>query len=137
MEASKAVSDILHRKGRAAEIPQLQFNLLTAQAEAAAGMLKTDEMIALFKQALAMPGRSTAAMATAAKRIDAMAEKKRTKMVTDAGAMADALTKDTRTLLIQAASTPNGKHRQTALRALLMFAPLDNVNELLDKTEKD
>ncbi|HUS98614.1 MAG TPA: hypothetical protein VMX97_17960 [Hyphomicrobiaceae bacterium] len=135
--ATKAVSDILHKRGKDGEIPQLQFNLLLAQAEAAASVLKTNEMIARLKEALALPGRSTAGMETAARSILAFEDDLRKKVVNAAGTLATGLTDDVRSLLVKMAVAPETKDREIAVRALLMFAPMDKVSELLDKTRKE
>ena len=50
--------------------------------------------------------------------------------------MATGLTDDARDLLVKAAAAPEAETRQTALRALLMFAPVDKANELLAKTKE-
>ena len=40
-------------------------------------------------------------------------------------------------VLVKAAAAPEAGTRQTALRALLMFAPVDKANELLVKTKEE
>jgi len=135
--ATKAVSDILRKRGKDCEIPQLQFNLLLAQAEAAASVLKTDEMTARLKEALALPGRFTADMETAARSILAFEDDLRKKVVNAAGTLATGMTDDMRSLLLKTATAPETKDREIAVRALLMFAPMDKVSELLDKARKE
>ena len=135
--ATKAVSDILRKRGKDGEIPQLQFNLLLAQAEAAASVLETNEMTARLNEALALPGRSTAGMETAARSILAFDDDVRGKVVNAAGTLATGLTDDMRSLLLKTATAPEMKDREIAVRALLLFAPLDKVGELLDKARKE
>jgi len=118
------------------EIPQLQFNLLLAQAEAAASVLKTDEMTARLKEALALPGQSTAALETAARTILALEDEARNKVLNAAAALATGTTDDVRSLLLKTATAPETKDREIAVRTLLMFAPMDKVSELLDKAGK-
>jgi hypothetical protein len=134
--ATNAVSDILRKRGRDDEIAQLKFNLLLAQAEAAASMLKTSEMTARLKEALALPGRSTADMETAARSILALEDDVRKEVLYAAGKLATGLSDDMRSLLLETAAAPETKDREIAVRALLMFAPVDKVRELLDKTGK-
>jgi hypothetical protein len=134
--ATKAVCDILHKQGKDAEIPQLQFNLRQAQAEAAASVLKKTEMIAKFREAIAIPGRFTPELTVAQTRIEALAPEVKTNVVKAVAGMATGLTDDARNLLLQEASAPAGEPRETALRALLLFTPLDRINELLAKTDE-
>jgi len=129
--ATKAVSDILRKRGKESEIPQLQFNLLLAQADAAASLLKTSEMTARLEEALALPGRSAAAMETAAARILALGDDARGKVLNAAAALTTGLTDDMRSLLLQTATAPEMKDRKIAVRALLLFVSLDKVGELL------
>jgi hypothetical protein len=51
--------------------------------------------------------------------------------------MTTGLTDDARGLLVKAAAAPEAETRQTALRALLMFAPLDKANERLVKARRE
>jgi hypothetical protein len=60
----------------------------------------------------------------------------REKIVDGVGGMTIGLTEDARGLLVKAAAAPEAKTRQTALRALLMFARVDKANELLAKTKE-
>ena len=135
--ATKAVSDILRKRGKDGEIPQLQFNLLLARAEAAASLLKTNEMTARLEEALALPGRFTPAMDTAARRILALDDELRGKVVSAAGTLATDLTDDMRSLLLKMATAPERKDREIAVRALLLFAPLHKVGELMDNAGKE
>jgi hypothetical protein len=135
--ATTAVSDILRKRGKDGDIPELQFNLLLAQAEAAASVLKTSEMTARLKQALALPGKSSAGMETAARSILALDDDVRGEVVNAAGTLATGLTDDMRSLLLKTAAAPERKDREIAVRALLLFAPLEKVGELLDKARKE
>lgn len=132
--ATKAASEILLKRGKADEVGNLQFNLLKAQAEAFAGVLKMSPMLSKFKEIAALPGRFTTEMNDAAMRINSCGEAIRIKVVEGMGGMATGLTDDTRGLLVKASSASDSEMRLTALRALLMFSPLDKVNELLNKT---
>jgi len=49
--------------------------------------------------------------------------------------MATGLTEDARDLLVKAAAVREAETRRIALRALLMFASVDKVNELLATTK--
>ncbi len=133
--ATQAVSDILRKKGREKEIPQLQYNLLLAQAEAAAAVLKGGEMIAKFKEILAMPGKSSVGIEAVEKRIHALPDEVKTNTVKAVGVLVSGLFDDTRDLLVKGACEANTDNRVTALRALLLYAPEDKVNELLEKAE--
>ena len=135
--ATKAVSDILRKRGKDGEIPQLQFNLLLARAEAAASLLKTNDMTARLEETLALPGRFTPAMDTAATRILALDDELRGKVVSAAGTLATDLTDDMRSLLLKMATAPERKDREIAVRALLLFAPLHKVGELMDNAGKE
>lgn len=135
--ATKAVSDILRKKGKSDEIAQLQYNLVLAQAEAAAAVLKESDTIAKFKEILAMPGKTTPALEAAGKRINALPDEARTNVVKGAGGLASGILDDTRDLLVKTACAPDAGSRDVALRSLLLFAPADKMNELLDKTEAD
>ena len=135
--ATKAVSDILRKRGKDGEIPQLQFNLLLARAEAAASLLKTNDMTARLEEALAVPGRFTPAMDTAARRILALDDDARGKVVSAADTLATDLTDDMRSLLLKMTAAPERQARESAVRALLLFAPLDKVGELVDNAGKE
>ena len=76
-------------------------------------------------------------MEACAKRINGYEGAVRRKVVDGVGGLATGLTDDARGLLVKAAAAPEAETRQTALRALLMFAPVDKANELLAKTEKE
>jgi hypothetical protein len=134
--ATKAACEILSKQGKHDEVSKLQFNLLKAQAEASASLLKEPETLAKFKELLALPGSSTADMEACAKRIEGSEKAVREEVVVGVGAMATGLTEDARELLVEAAAAPEAETRQTALRALLMFAPVDKANELLAKTKE-
>ena len=60
--ATKAACEILRKQGKLDEVKKLQFNLLKAQAEASAALLKEPETLAKFKELLALPGKFTADM---------------------------------------------------------------------------
>jgi hypothetical protein len=135
--ATQAVSDILRKRGEHDEIAQLRFNLLLAQAEAAASVLRTDEMTARLEEAIGLPGRSAADMKGAAKRILALEDDVRKEIVRAAGALATGLSDDMRSLLLEKATGPETKQSEIAVRALLMFAPIDRIGGLLDKTTKE
>lgn len=134
--ATKAASEILHKQGKREEMNELQFNLLKAQAEASASLLKESETLCKFKQLLALPGRFTADRETCANRIADCEKAVREKIVGGVGGMTTGLTDDARGLLVKAAAAPEAETRQTALCALLMFAPVDKANELLAKTRE-
>lgn len=134
--ATNAVSDILRKRGKQDEIRELRFNLLLSQAEAAASMLKTDEMIARLKESLALPGKFSSEMEAAAIRILALEDDYRLAAVNAAGTMAAGLTDDLRSLLIQTASASETSDRKIAVRALVMFAPRGKIRELLDENNK-
>jgi tetratricopeptide (TPR) repeat protein len=134
--ATKAASDILRKKGKNDEVVNLQYNLLLAQAEAAAAMLKEGETVAQFKEIMAMPGKTIPAMESYEKRINALPDEARTNAVKSVGGLTTGLLDDTRDLLVKLACAPDAGNRSVALRSLLMFAQLDKVNELLDKIEK-
>jgi hypothetical protein len=132
--ATKAASEILLKRGKAEEVKKLQFDLLKAQAEAFAGVLKMAPMLAKFKEIVALPGRFTPEMNDCAMRINRYDEAMRAKVVEGMGGLATGLTGDTRSLLVKAGSASDSEVRLAALRALLMFSPLDKVNELMTKT---
>ena len=134
--ATKGACEILRKQGKLDEVNKLQFNLLKAQAEASAGLLKEPETLSKFKELLALPGSLTADMEACAKRIEGSEKAVREEVVVGLGAMATGLTEDARDLLVKAVAAPEAGTRQTALRALLMFAPLDRANELLAKTKE-
>ena len=119
--ATKAVSEVLKKQGKAGEIPKLQFNLLLAQAEAAAGVSKEADMIARFKEMLALPGRTTAEVNATAARIDPLAGDARSQALKALAAGVSGLTDDTRDLLVKAAASPKTEDRKIAVRALAMF----------------
>ena len=134
--ATKAACEILRKQDKLDEVNKLQFNLLKAQAEASASLLKEPETLSKFKELLALPGSFTADMEACAKRIADCEKAVREKIVDGVGGMTIGLTEDARGLLVKAAAAPEAKTRQTALRALLMFAPVDKANELLAKTKE-
>ena len=136
--ATKAASDILRKQGREAEIPALELNLLMAQAEAAAALLKEDEMIAKVREALAVSGKSNPGDAKIAARVSALNEEAGRKVVGKiAGLAASGTSEKMIEALVRAAAAPDGKNREMAIRALLISAPRDQVLELLDTTEKE
>jgi len=135
--ATKAACDILRKRGKEDEIATLQYNLVLAQAEAAAAVLNENETIARFKEILVMPGKSPAGSESFEKRINAFPDEARTNVVKEVGALASGLLDDTRGLLVKLACAPDPSNRSVALKSLLMFAPADKVKELLDKTEAD
>ncbi|MFA7157993.1 MAG: tetratricopeptide repeat protein [Kiritimatiellia bacterium] len=135
--ATKAASDILLKRGKDKEVAQLQYNLVLAQAEAAAAMLKETETIAKFKEIMALQGKSTPGIETCEKRINAFEDAVRTNVVKGIGELSAGLLNDTRDLLVKTACAADANNRSVALRSLLMFAPPDKVNELLDKIEAD
>jgi hypothetical protein len=134
--ATKAACDILRKQDKLDKVNRLQFNLLKAQAEASASLLNEPETLSKFKELLALPGSFTADMEACAKRIADCENAVREKIVDGVGGMTIGLTEDARGLLVKAAAAPEAKTRQTALRALLMFAPVDKANELLAKTKE-
>ena len=134
--ATKAAGEILRKQGKLDEANKLQFNLLKAQAEASASLLREVETLSKFNELLALPGSFTADMEACAKRIADRENAVREKIVDGVGGMTIGLTEDARGLLVKAATAPEEKTRQTALRALLMFAPVDKANELLAKTKE-
>lgn len=81
-------------------------------------------MIARFREALALPGKSSAQQHAAAARIGDLRGDAQSKAVEAVGAMATGLTHDARDLLVKAACGPKAEDRQIALRALLMFVPV-------------
>jgi hypothetical protein len=85
---------------------------------------------------LALPGSLTVEMEACTKRIADCEKAVREEIVGGVGGMTIGLTDDARGLLIKAAVAPEATTRQTAVRALLMFAPVDKVNELLAKTKE-
>ncbi len=135
--ATQSVSDILRKLGREKEVPQLQYNLLLAQAEAAAAVLKGGETIAKFREILAMPGKSSAGIEAVEKRINALPDEVKTNTVKAVGALVSGLLDDTRDLLIKGACEASADNRAIALRSLLLYAPADKVNELLNRVEAD
>ena len=70
-----------------------------------------------------------------AKRINRLERAVREKIVAGVGGMTTDLTADARDILAKAVIAPDPETRRTALRALLMFAPVDKANELLAKTK--
>jgi hypothetical protein len=135
--AAKAASEILSKQGKTDEVKKIQFTLLLAQAEASASLLKESDAIAKFKELLALPGKSTADMAACEKRINGADTAVREQVLAGMGALVTGLTDDAKRLLLKTAAAPEPATRQTALRALLMFASLDKVNELMTKMEAD
>ncbi len=135
--ATKAASEILTKQGKTDEVKKLQYNLLLAQAEASANLLKEAETISKFKELLALPGKSTPGIEACEKRINGSEAAVREKVLAGMGALVTGLTNDAKGLLLKAASAGEPASRQTALRALLMFASVDKVNELMTKMEAD
>ena len=135
--ATKAACEILRKQGKLEEVNKLQFNLLKAQAEASASLFKEAETLSKFKELLALPGSLTADMEACAKRIADCEQAVREEIVGGVGGMTTGLTDDARDLLVKAAAAPETGSRQTALCALLMFAPVDKANELLAKTKEE
>jgi tetratricopeptide (TPR) repeat protein len=135
--ATKAASEILAKQGKNDEVKKLKFNLLKAQAEAAAGLLKESDAIAKFKEMLALPGSFTADMEACEKRINGCDAAVREKMLAGTGGVVTGLSGDAKGLLLKAAASSEQETRKTALRTLLMFAPLDKANELLAKTNEE
>jgi hypothetical protein len=78
----------------------------------------------------------TADAEACAERIADCEEAVREEIVHGLGAMTAGLTDDARGLLVKAAAAPDAETRQTALCALLVFAPLDEVEELVAKTKE-
>jgi hypothetical protein len=134
--ATKGACEILRKQGKFDEVNKLQFNLLKAQAEASASLLKEPETLSKFKALLAIPGGLTADREACAKHIEGSEKAVRKEVVVGLGAMATGLTEDARDLLVKAAAAPEAEARQTALRVLLMFAPVDKADELLDKKKE-
>jgi hypothetical protein len=134
--ATKAASEILRKRGRLDEVRKLQFNLLKAQAEASASLLKESETIAKFRELLALPGTPSADVEACAKRIDRLGGAGRGKVLAGIGRMTTGLSADARDLLVKAAAAPDAERRRIALRGLLIFVPVEKANELLAKTEK-
>ena len=83
----------------------------------------------------ALPGKFTADMDACAKRIEGSEKAVREKLVAGMGGMASDLTDDARDVLVKATAAPDAETGRFALRALLMFAPLNKVNELLAGTK--
>ena len=134
--ATKAACDILRKQGKLDEVRKLQFNLLKAQAEASASLLKESETVAKFGELLALPGRHSADVEACAKRIDRLEGAGRGKVVAGIGRMTSGLSADARDLLVKAAAAPDAERRQTAVRGLLIFVQVQEAKELLAKTEK-
>ena len=134
--ATKAATEILRKRGKLDEVRKLQFNLLKAQAEASASLLKESETIARFKELLALPGTPSADVEECAKRINRLERAGRERVVAGIGRMTTGLSADARDLLVKAAAAPGAERRQTALRALLVFVQVEKANELLAKTER-
>ena len=134
--ATKAASEILRKQGKLDEVRKLQFNLRKAQAEAAASLLKKSETIARFRELLALPGTLSAEVEECAERINGLRGADRGKLLAGVAAMTTGLSADARDVLVKAAAAPDAETPQTALRALLIFVPLEKVNELLAKAEK-
>jgi tetratricopeptide (TPR) repeat protein len=137
VKATEAACEILCQQGKPDEARKLRFNLLKAQAEASAALLKEPETLSKFKELLALPGSLTADMEACAKRIEGSEKAVREEVAAGVGGMSTGLTDDARGLLIKAAAAPEAETRQTALRTLLMFAPVDKANELLAKTKEE
>jgi hypothetical protein len=134
--ATKAASEILRKRGKLDEVRKLQFNLMKARAEASASLLEESEMIAGFKELLAIPGTLPAEVDQCAKRINRLERAGREEVVSGIGRMTTGLSADARDLLVKAAAAPDAESRQTAVRALLIFVQLEKANELLGKTGK-
>jgi hypothetical protein len=132
--ATKAASEILRKQGKLDEVRKLQFNLLKAQAEASASLLKESETLSKFKQLLALPGTPSADVEECAKRIERREGAVREELIAGIGGMTTGLTNDARDILAKAAIAPDPEMRRTALRALLVFVPVEKANELLAKT---
>ena len=76
-------------------------------------------------------------MEACANRIEGAEKSVREIVVVGVGEMATGLTQDARDLLVKAAAAaPEAGTRRTALCSLLMFAPVDKVNELLAKSKR-
>jgi hypothetical protein len=133
--ATRATSEILSKQGKAGEVVQLQFNLLIARADAEASMYRREPALALFRQALAVPGKFTPAMADAAGRIAAMKEDDRNKLVAALGSLIADLSDDGKGLLIRLAGEPVSADQDAALRTILLLAPVEKVTEFLNKAD--
>jgi hypothetical protein len=128
--ATEAACEILRKQGKLDEVSRLQSNLLKAQAEASAALLKQPETIATLRQLLSLPGSWTANREACAKRIEGSESVAREDLVAGVGGMATGLTEDVREMLVKAAAAPQAETRRIALRALLMFTPPDKVEEV-------
>ena len=131
VKATTAASEILRKQGKLDELRKLQFNLHKAQAEAAASLLKESETIARFRELLALPAALSPEVDVCAKRIDGLRGPGRTKLLVGLAGMTTGLSLDARDMLVKAAAAPDAETAETALRALLLFVPLEKANELL------
>ena len=136
VKATKAASEILRKQGKLDEVRKLQFNLRKAQAEASASLLKESETIASFRDLLALPGTLSAEVEACAKRIDGLRGASRAKLLASLAGMATGLSPGARDVLVKAAAAPDAETLRTAVRALLVFVPLEKTNELLTRTEE-
>ncbi len=75
--ATSAACEILRTQGKLKEAKKLQFNLVKAQAEAAASLLEEAETLSKFTELLALPGALSANVEACAKRIERREEETR------------------------------------------------------------
>ena len=85
---------------------------------------------------LGLPAKFTADMEACAKRIKGFEKAVREKVVAGVRELATDLTGDARDVLVKATDASEAETRRIALRALLLLAPVNKVNELLAATKQ-
>lgn len=136
VDATSSAATILRKRGQTREAEEIEFDLLLAQAEAAAAVLDQAILLARFREMAGKPGRSTPTITANASRLQALPEKTRSTTLDAIAELAGDLRPDTRSSLVKAALGSNPDDRTSALIGLLMFVPDQNkVATLIDKID--
>lgn len=137
VKATEAAIAILQQRGETDAIPELRYNLLLAQAEAAAAVLDTETLLARFRAILAMPGREPPPAGDLPERLERLPAEARRALLDGLADALSELQRDTRTQLIAAAVEDDAGTRADAMTVLLALLPHEAVRERLDAAERD
>jgi hypothetical protein len=137
IDASREAAAILRQRGQNQEAEQIEFDLLLAQAEAAAAVLDYPTLVDRFRQMLDQPGKVTAAITANAGRLQELTPGARSAAIQSMTALVEGLRPDTVSALQDQAGSDNTADRETATLGLLLFVPeQDKVGELFEQAKK-
>lgn len=130
--ATEAAQKILLRQGREDEARRLKLDLLKAQAEALAFLRELDEALDRFSRMLSIEGVFTAqhdAHKEHLRKLPAATRERALALIAEETPFA----RETRAFLLEAATGDDAGYAEVALRALLAFAPVGEVQAILTK----